>query len=150
MTNNDLKIYENYWIQRDKYCLGPVEDFIKILFNWENENGIYLCTVFQYIPYTISDVKIRDEVIKRMKESGCNIITHVELTTRGDLTRMWGDRKKEFALKRRPDFKHKYDYTVVHQPSKKVVRTGHSGNARDEIIKKMIEAGIEIIEEDEL
>ena len=139
MTRENLKTFENFWIQVDKYYLGPVDIFVRVYPDWGEPYGIYRQDILGYTPFFIAESDIRSEVIRRMRDAGCSIITSENIEHRKDITQLWNSRKNEFILRPRYEFRHELDYMIKHK------LTGENLRIDDEaIIKLMIEAGVEI------
>lgn len=153
-TDDKSQAYEYMWKQLDKFCLGPVPE--KYGSQWFDENSkycVYTIHILGYEPLTFFDARTSNIVVEHMLEAQVKIINQHEMNHRKDLTRLWGDRRHEFVLKSKGvNQKHDYDYIIIHKLSKQgVVTVGVLSEAeRFELIKNMIDAGVEVIDETEL
>ncbi len=145
MNKETLSMYEKFWKETEMYYLGPVDIFLTVLPDWGQQYGVYIQEILGYIPMFIYDSEIRQEVIKRMLDAKSKLITKDDIIQREDITRLWGDRKHEFLL-RRYELNDKYLYGIVYRPFGTAIRIGYSGIKYTEIIKKMMEAGVEILD----
>ena len=147
MNDGELAQYKYFWTELNEFCLGPVIDwFTQIVPDWDDDYGIFMITPMYYKPIFIHTRHLRNQIIQRMLEAGCKVIDMREMDARQDVTRLWTDRRHEFVLKSKGvNQRDEYDYIIIHKKTGGGVLVSYSIYKRRDVIKKMVEAGVEII-----
>ena len=130
------------------YRLGPV---LKVFRDNEPDYnakyGIFRNHPHMYEPIQGFDSNTLNEIIQHMLESGCKILTEEEIHQHRDLSRLWGDRKHEFMLQRNNGHghpTHDYDFMILHKSSQREIFQYRNDDAKTDLIKKMMDAGVEV------
>jgi hypothetical protein len=137
------------WEDKVRYVLGPRPDFPDSLGYFPNM--AYVPYIRHSLEYTCVLVPndIAPTVVEKMIQSGAKIIDNMPKENFDEqVAHLWTDKVQEFVLKPNPFIDSKY--TIFHEELKEFVDFTHeSASFHKEVVKKMIKAGVRILEASE-